>query len=194
ALWDLKGKQAGLPVWQLLGGRARHVVPAHTHPYGRDPGELVDDVRRAVEEGYRHVRCQVDVPGSVAYGVAKSAPGATWYAEAYLRVVPTALERVRAEIGAEIGRLHDVHERLDPPQAIRLARALEPYRLFFLEDPLAPEDMEWLAHLRAHTPVPIAYGELCADVGQIAPLVSDRRIDFVPCQLSAIGGPTLARP
>lgn len=190
ALWDIKGKQAGMPVWQLLGGRARHVVPTYTHAYGSDAAELADDVRSALESGYRHVRCQVGVPGSVAYGVAPESADPVWDVEAYLRRVPPVLEGVRAEIGDDVELLHDAHERLTPQQAIRLARALEPVRLFFLEDPIAPEDLDWLDHIRTHTSIPIALGELFVDAGQYVPLVARRRIDFVRCHLSAIGGLT----
>ncbi|MQA24475.1 MAG: starvation-sensing protein RspA [Micromonosporaceae bacterium] len=195
ALWDIKGKQAGLPVWQLLGGRCRTAVPVYTHAAGTDPAEVADAVRGFVEQGFGHVRCQVAVPGaSGTYG----APGAgrdgrqVWDPAAYLGTVPRLFAHLRAELGDDVELLHDVHERLAPIDAVRLAKAVEPYRLFFLEDPLAPEDLGWLPQLRAQTATPIAIGELFSSVNDYLPLVRDRLVDFVRCHVSAIGGLTPA--
>lgn len=190
ALWDIAGKLAGMPVWRLLGGRTRAVVPTYTHAYGADAGQLADEVRCAVADGYRFVRCQVEVPGSVTYGAAPSGDSTTWDAEAYLRLVPGVLSAVREQVGDEVELLHDAHERLTPQQASRLARAVEPARLFFLEDPIAPEDLAWLGDLRRHSTTPIAFGELLTDPGQYVPLVAGRVVDFIRCHLSAIGGLT----
>lgn len=194
ALWDIAGKLAGMPVWRLLGGRVREVVPAYTHAYGGNAAELGEQVRRAVADGYRFVRCQVEVPGSVTYGAAPSgSTTTTWDAEAYLRLVPAVLAEVRDLVGDEVELLHDAHERLTPQQAIRLARDVEPARLYFLEDPVAPEDAAWLGDLRRHSTTPIAFGELLTQPGQYVPLVAERAIDFVRCHLSAIGGLTPGR-
>ncbi|MQA26781.1 MAG: starvation-sensing protein RspA [Micromonosporaceae bacterium] len=195
ALWDIKGKQADLPVWQLLGGRCRTAVPVYTHAGGSDPAEVADTVRAFVEQGFHHVRCQVAVPGAPGtYGAPGSAPDGRqlWDPAAYLRTVPRLFAHLRAELGDEVELLHDVHERLAPIDAIRLAKALEPYRLFFLEDPLAPEDLGWLPQLRAQSATPIALGELFSSVNDYLPLVRDRLIDFVRCHVSAIGGLTPA--
>lgn len=190
ALWDIAGKLAGMPVWRLLGGRTRAVVPAYTHAYGADAEQLTGEVRRAMGDGYRHVRCQVEVPGSVTYGAAPSSDTTTWDAEAYLRLVPGVLSEVRERVGDEVELLHDAHERLTPQQASRLAREVEPARLFFLEDPIAPEDLGWLGDLHRHSTTPIAFGELLTDPGQYVPLVAERAVDFIRCHLSAIGGLT----
>lgn len=193
ALWDIAGKLAGMPVWRLLGGRTRAVVPTYTHAYGANATELSEEVHRAVADGYRFVRCQVEVPGSVTYGAAPSDDTATWDAESYLRLVPDVLAGVREQIGDEVELLHDAHERLDPRQAIRLARAVEQARLYFLEDPVSPEDLAWLGDLRRASTTPIAFGELLTDPAQYVPLVANRAIDFVRCHLSAIGGLTPGR-
>lgn len=202
ALWDIKGKQAGMPVWQLLGGRCRLAVPVYAHAAGRDQTEVEDEVRRYLADGYRHVRCQVAVPGALTYGTPAAkggtrtqssgvVPGA-WDPAAYLRLAPRLFAHLRDTVGDEVELLHDVHERLNPTQALRLAKELEPYHLFFLEDLLAPEDLEWLRLVRAQTTTPLAIGELFTHPGEYLPLVRDRLIDFVRCHISAIGGITPA--
>lgn len=207
ALWDIKGKQAGLPVWQLLGGRCRVAVPVYTHASGRDAAEVEDAVRAYVEEGYGYVRCQVAIPGASTYGApAASAPASegsaarrfrsltpqAWDPEAYLRAVPALFDRLRTNLGPELHLLHDVHERLNPIQALRLAKELEPYHLFFLEDLLAPEDLGWLPTIRGQCATPLAIGELFTNPAEYLPLIRDRLIDFVRCHISAIGGLTPA--
>ncbi|MGW5358820.1 enolase C-terminal domain-like protein [Actinopolymorpha pittospori] len=201
ALWDLKGKQAGLPVWQLLGGRCRTAVPVYGHAAGRDFAEVEDRVRGYVEKGYRYVRCQVAVPGALTYGApsaggsdvptSKLSPNA-WNPDAYVRVVPALFAHLREQLGDEVHLLHDVHERLNPSQAVLLAKALEPFSLFFLEDLLAPEDLGWLPTVRAQAATPLAIGELFVNPAEYVPLVRDRLIDFVRCHISAIGGLTPA--
>jgi len=208
ALWDIKGKQAGLPVWQLLGGRCRTAVPVYAHASGRNAVEVEDNVRRFLEAGYRYVRCQVAVPGATTYGALstpnerRATPGslsgrnvrglAPWDPDAYLRVVPALFAHLRERLGPDVHLLHDVHERLHPTQAVRLAKELEPFHLFFLEDLLAPEDLGWLPTIRAQTATPLAIGELFTNPAEYVPLVKDRLIDFIRCHISAIGGLTPA--
>lgn len=201
ALWDIKGKQAGLPVWQLLGGRCRQAVPVYVHASGRDALEVEDGVRRFVEEGYRYVRCQMAVPGALTYGTPAAEGGGArptgvvagaWDPQAYLRLAPRLFAHLRETVGDEVELLHDVHERLHPTQALRMAKELEPFHLFFLEDLLAPEDLEWLRLVRAQTSTPLAIGELFTHPSEYVPLVRERLIDFVRCHVSAIGGLTPA--
>jgi mannonate dehydratase len=192
ALWDIKGKQAGMPVWQLLGGRCRTVVPAYAHATGRDPSEVEDDARRLLAEGYRHVRCQVGVSGSLTYGARSHGSGA-WDPAAYMRAVPRLFEHLRGVLEDDVELLHDVHERLPATAALRLAKALEAYQLFFLEDLLAPEDLPWLRLVRAQSAIPIAIGELFTHPAEYVPLVREGLCDFLRCHISAIGGVTPAR-
>lgn len=194
ALWDLAGKRLGVPTWQLLGGRVRTAVETYTHASGRDFEELADQVSACREAGYRHVRCQMTVPGQSTYGAAQADRGhTTWDPEAYIRLVPDMFAQLRERFGDELEIIHDVHERVDPHQAVRLIRAVEEYRPFFMEDPVAPEDVDWLPRLRAHTSTPIAFGELLSDMQTFVRIATERQVDFVRCHISAIGGLTPAR-
>ena len=205
ALWDIKGKLAGMPVYDLLGGRCRIAAPVYVHASGRNPQEVEDDARRLMAEGFRHIRCQVAVPGASTYGVSHSLDSdephpnhlrlkqEAWDPAAYVRVVPALFEHLRSTLGDDVELLHDIHERVPPILAIGLARELEPYRLFFLEDPFAPEDNGYFPLLRQQTSIPIAMGELYVNVNEYLPLVQNRLIDFMRVHLSDIGGLTPAR-
>jgi mannonate dehydratase len=207
ALWDIKGKRAGMPVYQLLGGRVRRAADVYVHAHGRDVDELEDRVREFAELGFRHVRCQVDVPGLATYGrgsadrtgaghstVGRLDPRQdAWEPAPYCRLVPRMFETIRARLGDDLELLHDVHERVPPILAIQLAKDLEPYRLFFLEDVFAPEDQDYFRVLRHQTSTPLAMGELHVSQAEYLPLVRDRLIDFVRVHLSDIGGLTPAR-
>jgi mannonate dehydratase len=206
ALWDLKGKRLGVPVYQLLGGRCRQAADVYVHASGSEPAELLERAQGFVAQGFRHVRCQIEVPGSTTYGVhsaaAPAAPAvsgraelqqAPWEPRPYCRLVPRVFEHLRSELGDDVELLHDVHERVPPIMAIQLAKDLEACQLFFLEDVLAPEDLGYLPMLRAQSSTPIAIGELFVNVQEYVPLVRDRLADFIRVHLSAIGGLTPAR-
>ena len=195
ALWDIKGKLAGLPLYDLLGGKCREAAAVYRHADGRDGSEVADNVLRFVAQGYRHVRCQMGGYGGKA--ALPPAPegaldGAYYDPAAYARSVPRMFETVRKRVGPDIELLHDVHERLVPAEAVRLAKELEPFRLFFLEDLLPPEHVEWFRLARAQSTVPLAMGELFNNPTEWMPLVSGRLIDFIRVHLSAIGGITPA--
>ncbi|MGI9254486.1 MAG: enolase C-terminal domain-like protein [Thermomicrobiales bacterium] len=205
ALWDIKGKLAGMPLYDLLGGRCRTAARLYVHASGRDASEVEEQARGLLAQGFTHIRCQVAVPGASTYGVglpAEATDGAPahlqlrqapWDPDAYLRIVPPLLERMREALGDEVELLHDIHERLPPVQAIALANRVEACRLFFLEDPFAPEDTGWFPLLRQHSITPIAMGELYVNVNEYLPLIRDRLIDFIRVHLSDIGGLTPAR-
>ena len=192
ALWDIKGKRAGVPVHQLLGGKSRRSAAVYVHAGGRDVAEVEERVRAYLEEGFRHVRCQIEVGGHSAYG-AGDATDAPWEPRPYCRLVPRLFEHLRGQLADKVELLHDVHERLPPIMAVQLAKDLEPYGLFFLEDPVAPEDGEYLRLLRAQSSIPIAMGELYVNQHEYVPVVRDRLIDFIRVHLSFIGGLTPAR-
>lgn len=193
ALWDIKGKLASLPVWQLLGGRVRTVAEAYAHASGRDVHELADQLDACLEAGYRHVRCQVTVPGTATYGAALiNRSDASWDPDAYVEMLPRIFEQLSARFAGRARLLHDIHERLFPPDAVRLIRALDPFDLYFIEDPVAPEDEGWLPRIRTACTTPLAYGELVTNVSAFTGLITTRVVDFVRCHVSAIGGITPA--
>ncbi len=192
ALWDIKGKRAGMPVHQLLGGMCRDRVPLYAHASGRDFQELADQVRAYMAQGYRYVRCQAAVPGLSTYGAAGAADGA-WEPTPYCQMVPKMFAYLREQVGDEVELLHDVHERIPPIQAVGLAKDLEQYKLFFLEDALAPEDNEYFRMIRAQCSTPIAMGELFVNQAEYVPLIRDRLIDFIRVHVSTIGGLSMAR-
>ena len=198
ALWDLKARSLGVPVHQLLGGRVRTAVPVYSHAFGRDIPTAVADVQRLAAAGYRHIRCQVSVPGVDAYGAEVDDERArsrdlAWDSRPYTLLAPQLFEAVRSSCGPDLQLLHDAHERLTPPEAVRLARDLEPYRLFFLEDPLRPEDVAWLREIRAGSTTPLAMGEVFSDLRQFVPLIEERLIDFARIRVGAVGGITATR-
>ncbi len=194
ALWDIKGKLANMPLYQLFGGRCRTAAALYAHASGRDFQEVEEEARRYLEQGYRYIRCQVAVPGQATYGVrGEGREREVWEPSAYCRLVPRLFEYLRSRLGEEVELLHDVHERVPPIQAIQLAKELEPYRLFFLEDPFAPEDIEYFRILRQQTSTPIAMGELFVNPAEYVPLIRDRLIDFIRVHISDIGGLSMAR-
>jgi len=196
ALWDIQGKVAGMPVYQLLGGKVREAAAVYRHADGRDPQAVLDDVLRLRDEGYQHIRCQMGGYGGQTSTMRPPVGAQTsqmFDPGAYMNSVPAMFEHVRAHVGLETKLLHDVHERLAPIDAVRLAKAVEPYQLFFLEDPLAPEDQQWLRMLRAQCATPIAFGELFTHPLEWRTLIADGLIDFIRVHISDIGGITPAR-
>lgn len=191
ALWDIKGKVAGLPLYELLGGKVRERAAVYVHADGCEPQEVLDRVLELTEGGYAYVRCQLGGYGGMARAGAQA--HGRQDPESYAREVPRLFDFLRSRLGPEIGLLHDVHERLAPIDAVRLASDLEPYRLFYLEDPVAPEDQEWLSELRRRSLTPIAMGELYTHPLEWRQAIVARWIDFIRVHVSAIGGITPAR-
>jgi mannonate dehydratase len=196
ALWDIKGKLAGMPVYQLLGGKCREAAAVYTHANGSEPAEVTDRVKEFIAEGYSHIRVQMGGYGGSREVTRKpeAAPDGNYYDRSvYRRDTIRLFEHVRSNIGDEPELLHDVHERLQPIEAIGLAKDLEQFNLFFLEDALAPEDGEWFERLRQQCSTPLAMGELFNNPLEWRSLVTQRLIDFVRMHLSQIGGITPAR-
>ena len=201
ALWDILGKRAGLPVYELLGGKCRVACPVYRHASGGSPEEVGEHVQSFIDQGYRHVRAQVGVPGQSVYGSRGDRDGVArghfagnlFEPRRYQQIVPKLFEHLRKSVGDQVELLHDVHERLHPIQAIQLAKDLEQFHLFFLEDPFAPEDIGYFEHLRRQTSTAIAMGELFNHPLEWIDIVSGRLIDFIRCHLSQVGGITTGR-
>jgi mannonate dehydratase len=178
ALWDIKGKRAGMPVYQLLGGRTRVGALAYTHASGNDFTEVEDAVRHSMERGFKVVRAQVAVPRTVRERTARPMKKNPQRLQArlrhqadlpktelfepgpYLRTIPKLFAHLRTKLGRRSGTAPRRHERLNPVEAARLAKDLEPYHLFYLEDPLRPEYKESFRLIRQHSTTPFAMGEL----------------------------------
>jgi mannonate dehydratase len=201
ALWDVKGKRANMPVYQLIGGKCRFAVDCYAHSSGRDVKELEESVKQNQALGFRHIRIQLGGYGSpqlskdahfkdAGFGLPKDT---LMDAQPYLKATPKMFEAIRAACGDDVELLHDVHERVEPRDAIRLLKELERYRPFFIEDPIAPEANDYFRQIRAATTVPIAMGELFNSPHEWVGLIKERLIDFIRVHLSQTGGFTVAR-
>ncbi|GAB2770355.1 D-galactonate dehydratase family protein [Rhabdobacter roseus] len=201
ALWDIKGKRANLPVYQLLGGKARFAIPCYTHANGTTPEAVAESAQRIMDQGYKYVRIQQGGYGAV--GTNTAAPdfkAANFGGETdnymnervYLRSVPKMFDVVRKRCGDDVELLHDIHERVQPMDAINLIRQLEPYQPFFIEDPFSPENMSWFRQLRQSTSVPIAMGELFNNINEFKEPMVQHLFDYIRCHVSQIGGITPA--
>ena len=206
ALWDIKAKCAGMPLYQLLGGASRRGLLAYGHASGGDLPELFDSIDRHLAAGYRAIRIQTGVPGlGPVYGVASGESGQRhdheparpaeefWDTRAYLRHLPTVFEAVRAKYGPELPLLHDGHHRMTPIQAAKLGKSLEPYDLFWLEDCTPAENQEGLRLVRQHTTTPLAIGEIFNTVWDYQTLITEQLIDYVRSAVTHTGGITALR-
>lgn len=201
ALWDIKGKRAGMPVYQLLGGKSRFAIPCYTHASGNSPEEVVESVQKYMGQGFKHIRIQQGGYGAV--GAIKDLPDfkkAGFGGEKdnymnqqyYLKSVPKMFEAVRKACGDEVQLLHDIHERVQPMDAINMIKKLEEYSPFFIEDPFSPENMKWFKQLRTTTSVPIAMGELFNNINEFLEPMVNQWFDFIRIHVSQIGGITPA--
>ena len=205
ALWDIKGKAAGMPVYQLLGGRSREGVTVYGHANAEHTEGVLAEVARYVDLGYRAVRVQAGVPGlATTYGVsgdkmfyepadAAIPSEAVWSTERYLTHTPSVFARVRDEFGPQLRLLHDVHHRLTPIEAGRLGKSLEPYALTWMEDPTPAELQESLRLIRQHTTTPIAIGEVFSSIWDCQQLIAEQLIDYIRATVVHAGGITHLR-
>jgi mannonate dehydratase len=193
ALWDIKGRQAGLPVYELVGGKTRNAVDTYTHASGAENAQTIDQARGFMEKGFRNVRVQVGVPGMAAYGSAGSGGANVFEPIPYMHRALKLFEDCRKQLGEEVGLLHDVHERVTPNQAVQFAKQVEQFRLFFLEDVLSPEDIAYFRQIRTQCATPLAMGELFNSPHEWHPLIAERLIDYIRIHVSQAGGFTPCR-
>jgi len=200
ALWDIKGRQAGMPVYEVLGGKCREAVDCYTHADGAEIPEVIDNARKFMERGFRHVRVQVGVPGMEGYGSRRgTAKVEALHSEPVFEPRPAArrglqlFEACRKELGWEVELLHDMHERYTPNLAVQMVKDAEPFKMFFMEDPLSPENIEYFRQIRQQCSTPVAMGELFNSPHEWTPLIRDRLIDYIRIHVSQAGGITPCR-
>ncbi len=196
ALWDIKGKMANMPVYDLLGGKSREAAAVYTHADGRSEQEVAENVKQYMEQGYRYIRIQMGGYGGKDARMVKpeNAPDGAYYdPRDYTRRMLKMMEYVREEVGEEVELLHDIHERLQPIDAVRFAKDVERFNLFFLEDALAPEDIGWFRHMRSQCATRLAMGELFNSPHEWKLVVEESLIDYLRMHVSQMGGITPAR-
>jgi len=218
ALWDIKGKMAGMPVYDLLGGKARDAAAVYVHASGPEPEVVEEQVRALIEQGFHYIRVQTSTPGFATYGNREGSgqqrdpqdgptwvtkrlrdydssklyahPGGVFEPKPYIRSALALFEHIRTTLGDKVEILHDVHERIPPILGVKFAKDVEQFNLFFLEDLFAPEDNDYFRMVREQCATPLAMGELYNSPHEIIPMVKDRLIDFMRVHMSQIGGIT----
>ncbi|WP_101295577.1 galactonate dehydratase [Halegenticoccus soli] len=178
ALWDIKGKHYGAPVYELLGGRARDRIRVYQWIGGDRPAGVADAAREKVEEGFTALKMnatseirRVDSPAAVREAVDR-------------------LRAIRETVGPEVDVGVDFHGRVTKPMAKRLAAALEPYEPMFFEEPLLPEHNDALSAIAAHTSIPIATGERMYSRWDFKQVFESGAVDVIQPDLSHAGGIT----
>jgi mannonate dehydratase len=197
ALWDIKGKRAGMPVYELLGGKVRDAIALYAHADGPDPERLAESVRQQTEAGYQHVRAQLGgyggggmIPAGKGSRVEGGYGGPAFDEELFLQNIPKAFDYLRSKLGFSPKLIYDVHEKVSPHLAPEFAKRMEPYQMYFVEDLLPPEQIAWYQQVRQVATTPMAIGELFTHPLEYVPLISGRLIDFARCHMSSIGGIT----
>jgi len=202
ALWDIKGRQCGLPVYQLLGGKCREACATYTSVGGGEIPQVIENAQKAMAAGFLYVRLQIGVPGMAAYG-SGGAQGAArpkalhdrpvFEPQPYIRRAVKMLHECRKALGDEVELLHDMHERVSPREAVQMAKEVEDVKLFYLEDALSPEDLAYFRQIRQQCTTPLAMGELFNSPHEWTPLISERLIDYIRIHVSQAGGVTPCR-
>jgi mannonate dehydratase len=198
ALWDIKAKRANMPLYELLGGKSRFAIRTYCHADGKTVEETSDNVSKFVEAGWKHVRIQLGGYGSPFLGNTPDFKGAGFGLptdeyqenEPYVKGTLKLFEHIRKVHGEDLELIHDMHERIEPIEAVNLVKALQQYRLFWIEDPLSPEQIGYFKMMRDQCSTPIAMGELFSHPLEWTGLISDRLIDFIRVGFNHVGGIT----
>ncbi len=206
ALWDIKGRQANMPVYELLGGRTRRGAMIYSHAAGAEISETIEQARKMMAQGIKVVRLQVGVPGQAAYGAGRGPASAdqtpnpqtmpedeVFEPLPYVKRTLQLFEAARKELGGDIELLHDVHERVPPRLAVQFAKDMEQFRLFYLEDALSPENLDYFRQIRANCTTPLAMGELFNSPHEWNEVIKESVIDYIRVHVSQAGGLTPAR-
>ena len=202
ALWDIKGKRAGMPVYEMLGGRAHDAVACYDHVSGRTKEQAAEVVAKSMETGFRHIRLQYGEGGYGGGGFIRASEGnraeggyqgQAFDEDLYVETIPPVFEYVRSKVGFAPKLLHDVHSHLTGANAVLFSKKMEPYHLFFVEDLLGPEHLDWYHEVRKVCATPQAVGEVFSNPAEYYPLIAARLIDFIRTRVTAIGGITQAK-
>lgn len=204
ALWDIKGKVAGLPVYQLLGGKCRQGVRLYAHANGETIEDTLDKAAQCIEQGFDAIRLQAAIPGlKETYGVLGDKkdyfelqgnrplpPEQEWSTKKYFKLVPELFAQAKARFGDDVEFLHDTHSRLTPIESAKLGKLLEPYDLLFLEDASIAENQENYKLIRHHTTTPLALGETYNTIWDCKDLIQNQWIDYIRTAATHAGGIT----
>ncbi|ETP72267.1 enolase superfamily enzyme [Lachnospiraceae bacterium JC7] len=198
ALWDIKGKMASMPLYQLLGGKMRDAVPVYRHADGNNIEELISEIEGFKSIGLQYIRCQMGIYGGTEYGTAgKHSPvnpsiGTYIDSREYIRNTLDMFDKLRSHFGDSIEFVHDVHERINPIDARQFCHEMDKYHLFFLEDVVSPENVAWLREIHNFCTTPLSHGELYVNPNEWQDAVINRSVDYLRAHLSDIGGITPA--
>jgi len=196
ALWDIKGKVANMPLYDLFGGKSRDYITPYLHANARSKEEIFEIADRYVSEGFRYIRSNYtsfDGPSNSNDYLCLRNQAYTYDPRTYVWNVVDLMESLRDRYGKSVELMTDIHERVEPADAAYVIKQLEPVNMFFVEDAVAPEQVEWLRNIRMQCVTPLAIGETFVNPVEYMPLVKDRLIDFIRVHPSMIGGITGTR-